>query len=342
MQFVNLGRTGLKVSRIALGMMTYGTPEWRPWVLTEGDARPVVKHAVDGGINFFDTADMYSAGESEVLTGKWVREFFRREEVVVATKVRFPVDLAFRNAGDPAKQGAKRPNVEGLSRKRLFHAVDESLRRLGTDYIDLWQIHRTDPETPIEETMEALHDIVNSGKVRYIGASSMSAWEFAKAQYVAKENRWTPFACMQNHYNLAYREEEREMIPFCRDQGVALISWSPLARGFLAGNRRRGDATVGATGRAQTDDIAHGYYYKDDDFAVLEALGCLSREKGLSNATLAYAWLLHKGVTAPIIGTSKTWQIDEALAALDVRFSDDEIERMETPYKAHPIIGHDA
>jgi aryl-alcohol dehydrogenase-like predicted oxidoreductase len=340
MKYTKLGRTGLTVSRIALGMMTYGTPQWRPWVMEEAAAKPVVRHAVDLGINFFDTADMYSAGESEVLTGKFVREFCRREETVVATKVYYPVSLDFKGGNSPAAKPARVPNADGLSRKRLFHAVDASLQRLGTDYIDLWQIHRLDHETPIEETMEALHDIVKSGKVRYIGASSMFAWQFAKAQQVAKENGWTRFVSMQNHYNLVYREEEREMIPLCRDQGIALTPWSPLARGFLAGNRKAADKTGGETSRATTDDIAQKYYYGESDFAVVEALGALAAQKGLSNAALAYAWLLHKGVTAPIVGASKTWQLDQAVAALDVVLSADEIARLEAAYRPHPVLGH--
>lgn len=340
MHYTRLGRTGLTVSRIALGMMTYGTPKWRPWVLEAGPSRDVVRHAVELGINFFDTADMYSAGESEVLTGQFVREFCRREETVIATKVYYPVALDFKGGNSAAAKPDRRPNADGLSRKRLFHAVDDSLRRLGTDYIDLWQIHRLDHDTPIEETMEALHDIVKSGKVRYIGASSMFAWQFAKAQQVARENGWTRFVSMQNHYNLVYREEEREMIPLCHDQGVGLIPWSPLARGFLAGNRKADDKAAGATSRAQTDDIAQKYYYADSDFAVVEALTQLAGERGLTNATLAYAWLLHKGIAGPIVGASKTWQLDQAVAALDVALSADEIARLEAPYRPHAVTGH--
>ncbi len=341
MNYVRLGQTGLKVSRIALGMMTYGTARWRPWIMEEAASRPVVKHAVDLGINFFDTADMYSAGESEVLTGKFVREFCRREETVVATKVYYPVSLDFKGGNSTAAKPVRVPNADGLSRKRLFHAIDASLQRLGLDYIDLWQIHRLDHETPIEETMEALHDIVKSGKVRYIGASSMFAWQFAKAQQVAKDNGWTRFVSMQNHYNLAYREEEREMIPLCRDQGVALLPWSPLARGFLAGNRKSEDKSGGGgTSRAATDDIAQKYYYGDSDFAVVDALSQLAADKGVSNATLAYAWLLHKNVSAPIVGASKSWQLDEAVAAMEVRLSPEEIARIEAPYRPHPILGH--
>ncbi|WP_332824814.1 aldo/keto reductase [Ramlibacter sp.] len=340
MKYTRLGRTGLNVSRICLGMMTYGTPQWRPWVLDEEASRPLVRHAVELGINFFDTADLYSGGQSEVLLGKFVREFCKREEAVVATKVYYPVDLNFKGGASAAAKPDRRPNLDGLSRKRIFHAVDQSLQRLGLDYIDLYQIHRFDHHTPMEETMEALHDVVKAGKARYIGASSMYAWQFAKMQQIAKENGWTPFVSMQNHYNLAYREEEREMIPLCRDQGVGLIPWSPLARGFLAGNRQRGDKDAGATSRAKTDDIAQNYYYRDSDFAVVEALGALAAKRGVSNATLAYAWLLRKGVTGPIVGASKTAQLDQAVAALEVTLTDEEVKALEAPYEPHPILGH--
>jgi aryl-alcohol dehydrogenase-like predicted oxidoreductase len=338
MQTTRLGSTGLQVSRLALGMMTYGTPQWRPWVLDEEASQPLVRRAVELGINFFDTADMYSAGRSEVLTGRFVREFCRREEAVIATKLFFPVGL-------PGQGGAAsadgRLNSQGLSRKRIFHAVDESLHRLGTDYIDLYQIHRFDPHTPVHETMEALHDLVRAGKVRYLGASSMWAWQFAKMQQVAREHGWTPFASMQNHYNLAYREEEREMIPLCRDQGVGLIPWSPLARGFLAGNRAGSDARDGATSRARTDDIAQKLYYRASDFATVERLGALARSRGESNATLAYAWLLHKpGVTAPIVGVSKPEQLEQAVRAVNLPLSAAELEQLEAGYEPHPVLGH--
>ncbi len=341
MQTTRLGRTGLVVSRLCLGMMSYGLPAWRPWVLDEAASRPIVKHAVECGINFFDTADMYSGGESEVLTGKFLREFCRRDEIVVATKLFHPVGLEF-SSGMAAKGGGRRPppNTHGLSRKRIFHAVDASLARLGMDYIDLYQIHRWDPATPIEETMEALHDVVKAGKVRHIGASSMWAWQFAKAQALARENRWTPFASMQNHYNLAYREEEREMIPLCRDQGVALIPWSPLARGFLAGNRKADDATAGATTRARSDEIAPKLYYRASDFATVERLSSMANAKGVSNATLAYAWLLHKGVTAPIFGATKLAQIDQAVAAVELTLSAEEVAQLEAGYEPHPVLGH--
>jgi aryl-alcohol dehydrogenase (NADP+) len=357
MDYVNLGNTGLKVSRLCLGMMTYGTSRWRPWILDEVASRPIVRRAVEAGINFFDTADMYSAGVSEQLTGKFVREFMRRDEVVIATKVFFPVDMDFQASPEPRPRGAAaqqvRPNCSGLSRKHIFAAVDASLKRLDTDYIDLYQIHRWDRHTPIEETMEALHDIVKAGKVRYIGASSMWAWQFAKAQFVASVNNWTRFVSMQNHYNLVYREEEREMIPLCRDQGVAIIPWSPLARGFLAGNRSRDDAkagttagtipgtTGGATARASTDELAHKLYYRDDDFAVVERLSAVALQRGESNAKIAYAWLLQqRGLAAPIIGASKLIQLDEAIAATQLLLSADEIRQLEEPYQPHPILGH--
>ena len=336
MKHTRLGATGLGVSRIALGMMTYGTPRWRPWVLDEAASRPLVQRAIELGINFFDTADMYSAGESEVLTGRFVREFCRRDEVVIATKLFFPVSLAYQGG---AWQGS--PNQQGLSRKRILHAVDESLKRLGTDYIDLYQIHRWDPHTPIEETMEALHDVVKAGKVRYLGASSMWAWQFAKAQEVARRHGWTRFSSMQNHYNLVYREEEREMIPLCRDQGVALIPWSPLARGFLAGNRGRDDKQGGATSRAQTDTIAQSYYYRDSDFGIVERLKAVAARRGVSAATIAYAWLLHQpGVTAPIIGASKLPQLDDAVAATALDLSAEELASLAEGYEPHPVIGH--
>jgi 1-deoxyxylulose-5-phosphate synthase len=335
MDTTRLGNTGLEISRICLGMMTYGTDKWRPWVLEEAAARPVFQHAVECGINFFDTADMYSGGASEELTGKFVREFCVRDQVVVATKVFFPVTL------DPKPTGAPQPpNTSGLSRKRIFHAIDDSLRRLKMDYVDLYQIHRWDYNTPIEETMQALHDVVRAGKARYIGASSMFAWQFARAQQVAKDNHLTPFAAMQNHYNLAYREEEREMIPLCQHQGVGLIPWSPLARGFLAGNRGRDDAQKGGSSRAATDDIAQTYYYRDSDFAVLDALTQVAQARGVQNAVVAYAWLLHKGVAAPIIGASKSAQLDAAAQATAFALSEEEVRTLEAAYQPHAVIGH--
>ena len=339
MDYINLGQTGLKVSRICLGMMTYGTSQWRPWVLDESDSRPIVQRAVELGINFFDTADMYSAGASEELTGKFLREFTRRDEVVIATKVFFPVDIAFQ--GGYKDSAPPPPNTSGLSRKRIFEAVEASLKRLGIDYIDLYQIHRWDYETPIEETMEALHDIVKSGKVRYIGASSMYAWQFAKAQYIAQSKGMVRFVSMQNHYNLIYREEEREMIPLCRDMGVALIPWSPLARGFLAGNRTQDDITAGRTARAKSDDYAQKLYYREEDFAVVNSLSELASQRGESNARIAYAWLLHQpGLAAPIVGASKISHIEEAVAATQVKLSEDEIKLLGSSYKPHTVLGH--
>ncbi|BDB30323.1 MULTISPECIES: aldo/keto reductase [Cupriavidus] len=339
MEYVRLGTTGLKVSRICLGMLTFGSPEWRPWVMDEDASRPLVKRAVDLGINFFDTGDTYSGGMSEVLTGKFLKEMFpgsRREEAVVATKVYEPVDIAYE--GVKMASFVRRPNRDGLSRKRIFHAVDASLQRLGTDYIDLYQIHRYDTQTPIEETMEALHDVVKAGKVRYLGASSMWAWQFAKAQQVAKENGWTRFVSMQNHYNLLYREEEREMNPLCKDSGVALLPWSPLARGFLAGNRKR--EGFGDTERAKTDHLAKKFYFRESDFNVVDNLTRMAGQKGISNAELAYAWLLHKGVTAPVIGISKAAQLDQAVAALEVRLTPEEVRHLEEGYEPHPVLGH--
>jgi len=339
MEYVKLGRTGLQVSRICLGMMTYGTTQWRPWILDEEAGRPIFRRAVELGVNFFDTADMYSGGVSEEVTGKYLKEFTRREEVVVATKVFFPVDLAFAGGFDGAAQ--KRPNNGGLSRKHIFAAVDASLKRLDLDFIDLYQIHRWDYRTPIEETMEALHDVVKSGKVRYIGASSMWAWQFAKAQYTARKNGWTPFVSMQNHYNLIYREEEREMLPLCRDMGVAVIPWSPLARGFLAGNRTPQDAETGSTSRAKTDTFAQQLYYRKEDFAVVRQVSELARVRGESNARIAYAWLLHQqGVSAPIVGASKISHIEDAVAATKLKLSDEEMDRLQAPYVPHAVLGH--
>ena len=339
MEYVNLGSSGLRVSPICLGMMTYGTTQWRPWILEQDQAKPIVRRAVEMGVNFFDTADMYSAGESEVLTGKFLREFARRDEVVIATKVFFPVDLAFEGGFD--QRTTQQPNTYGLSRKRIMAAVDASLSRLGTDYIDLYQIHRWDYQTPIEETMETLHGLVQSGKVRYLGASSMWAWQFAKAQHSAATHGWHRFISMQNHYNLVYREEEREMIPLCRDSGVALIPWSPLARGFLAGNRTAYDMKSGNTLRAQSDKYAHELYYRQHDFNVVERVGEIATQRGLSNAQIAYAWLLHQqSVTAPIVGASKVEHVEEAVAAIDVELSAVEIKNLNESYVPHAVMGH--
>ena len=327
MDHANLGRTGLKVSRICLGCMTYGVggKAWRPWVLDEEEGRPYVERALAAGINFFDTANMYSDGGSEEFLGRAIRDFARRDEVVLATKVFHPMGPG--------------PNQRGLSRKAILHEIDASLRRLGTDHVDLYQIHRWDDATPIEETMEALHDVVKAGKARYLGASSMFAWQFAKAQHAADLGGWTRFVAMQDHYNLVYREEEREMLPLCRDQGVGVIPWSPLARGFLAGNRAR--AGGGATARAQSDDFATKLYYRPDDFAVVDRLTEIARARGVPNAQVALAWMLSKpGITAPIVGASKPHHLDDAIAALALTLSAEEIARLEEPYTPHPVLGH--
>ena len=321
MDYVNLGGTGLRVSRVCLGMMSFGAHESRAWALDEAAAEPIVRRAVEGGIIFFDTADVYNGGESEVVTGRLLREFFgMREEYVVATKVR----------------GTTMPgeNGRGLSRKHILASIDASLQRLGMDYVDLYQIHRWDPATPIEETMDALHDVVRSGKARYIGASSMWAWQFAKAQRVAQ----TPFVSMQNHYNLIYREEEREMIPICLDQGVGCIPWSPLARGLLAGNRERGGAQ--RTVRAGADPLADELY-DDDDFDVVDEVRAVAAERGLPPAQVALAWLLGKpAVTAPIVGATKLRHLEDTIAAVDVTLTETEVARLEAPYRPHPVLGH--
>jgi aryl-alcohol dehydrogenase (NADP+) len=325
MEYVNLGKTGLKVSRLCLGMMTYGSSAWRDWVLDEEHSRPFVQRALEAGINFFDTADVYSNGVSEEVPGRALRDFARRDEVVLATKVF--------NAMGP------KPNQRGLSRKHIMDSIDQSLRRLGTDYVDLYQIHRYDHETPIEETLEALHDVVKAGKARYIGASSMYTWQFVRAQYVADQHGWTRFVSMQPHYNLVYREEEREMIPYCLAEGVGVIPWSPLARGFLAGNRT--PEKGGETARSHSDEFAHRLYYQDADFKVVERVSELATARGVKPAQIALAWILHRpGVSAPIIGASKMYQLDEAIAALHIKLSPAEMQRLEEPYTPHPVLGH--
>ena len=339
MHYVHLGVTGLQVSRICLGTLTFGSPAWRSWILDEAAARPIFRHAVEQGINFFDTADTYSGGQSEIVTGRLIAEIFpgtRREEVVIATKVFNPVDMAFDGVDHASFK--RRPNMDGLSRKRIFHAVDASLRRLGTDYIDLYQIHRFDHRTPLEETMEALHDVVKAGKVRYLGASSMWAWQFAKMQHIAQRHSWTQFVSMQNHYNLIYREEEREMIPMCLDAGVALLPWSPLARGFLVSDPSgvQGRASV----RDAADDAARNFYGRPSDLEVRHVLHMLARDKGVHPATLAYAWLLHKGVTAPIAGVSKAMQIKNAVTAINITLTCEEIKILEQAYIPRPVLGH--
>jgi aryl-alcohol dehydrogenase-like predicted oxidoreductase len=322
MRYVNLGSAGLRVSRVCLGMMSFGRHESRPWSLDESAAEPIVRRAVEGGVVFFDTADVYNGGRSEVVTGRLLRKLFAsREEYVVATKV----------------HGRTMPgeNGRGLSRKHILASIDASLERLGLDYVDLYQIHRWDHLTPIEETMEALHDVVQAGKARYLGASSMHAWQFAKAQHVAA----TRFVSMQNHYNLIYREEEREMIPQCIDRGVGIIPWSPLARGFLAGTRtREGERR---TRRSETDPLQDEWYGRPEDFDVVDQLAEVAGERGLPSAQVALAWLLHRpGVTAPIVGATKLGHLEDALAAAELALSPDEIARLEEPYVPHRVLGH--
>jgi len=325
MEYVNLGATGLRVSRVCLGMMSFGNDSERPWVINEDAAEPIVKTAVEGGITFYDTADTYSAGASEVATGRLLRKFFDREDVVVATKVYMPMR--------PGENG------KGLSRKHILSAIDASLTRLDMEYVDLYQIHRWDHQTPIEETMEALHDVVRSGKARYIGASSMFAWQFAKAQRVATENHWTPFVSMQPHYNLIYREEEREMIPQCIDQGVGVIPWSPLARGVLAGNRTRGGER--STTRSSTDVFTDYLYDQPTDFDVVERVAEVAAARQLPPAQVALAWVLQRpGVTAPIVGATKESHLTDALAAEQLVLTEEEISRLEEPYVPHPVLGH--
>ena len=326
MQYTNLGKTGLKVSRLCLGMMSYGSKTWREWILTEEEAKPFVRRALDAGINFFDTADVYSLGESEKITGNLLKFFgVKRENVVVATKVN--------------GQMSDNINDKGLSRKHILDSIDKSLKRLQMDYVDLYQIHRWDYEVPIEETMEALNDVVRAGKARYIGASSMFAWQFSKAQYTAQRHGWTRFVSMQNHYNLVYREEEREMIPLCIDQGVGLIPWSPMARGFFAKNRTRGGG--GETTRAKSDPFSNQLYFREEDFKVAEIANEVAEARGVTGSQVALSWMLNKPhIASPIIGATKMDHLDQAIAALDIKLSDEEIRRLEEPYKPHPILGH--
>jgi aryl-alcohol dehydrogenase-like predicted oxidoreductase len=325
MEQVRLGSTGLRVSRLCLGCMTYGSPKWRPWVLDEEQSKPFFQTALEKGITFFDTANVYSLGASEEVTGKWLREFARREEIVVATKVNGPMG-----------QGA---NERGLSRKHIMAQIDASLKRLGMDYVDLYQIHRFDYETPIEETLEALNDVVRAGKARYIGASSMYAWQFARMLAVSEENGWSRFVSMQPQYNLVYREEEREMLPLCRAEGIGVIPWSPLARGFLAGGRAA--PKEGDTERARTDEFSPRLYYREADFKVVDAVTEIARARGLSNMQVALAWVLkNPAVTAPIIGASKLGHLEEAVSALDVKLTDDEVKALEAPYEPKPVLDH--
>ena len=324
MQYVNLGRSGLKVSRLCLGTMTYGSSAWRPWVLDEDQSRPFIRRAYELGISFFDTADMYSRGMSEDVLGRALKDLAPRETFVIATKAFYPM-------GDG-------PNDRGLSRRYLLKAIDASLRRLGVDYIDLYQIHRLDPDTPLEETLETLNDLVRAGKVRYLGASSMYAWQFAKALALQERHGWARFISMQNHYNLIYREEEREMLPLCRAEGVGVIPWSPLARGFLAGNRRREEP--GATPRAQVDGYAHQLYYQENDFQIADRVVEVAGRLGIKPIQLALAWILRQpGVTAPIIGATKLEQLDELAAGMDITLDDESCRLVEEPYRPHPVLG---
>jgi aryl-alcohol dehydrogenase-like predicted oxidoreductase len=326
MEYVNLGKTGMKVSRLCLGMMSYGSKQWREWVLEEQDAKPFIKRALDVGINFFDTADIYSLGESERITGKLLRDLgVTRQNVIVATKVYQPM--------------SNDTNDRGLSRKHILDSIDKSLQRLQMDYVDLYQIHRWDYQTPIEETMEALHDVVQAGKARYLGASSMFAWQFLKSLHVSEAHGWTKFVSMQNHYNLVYREEEREMIPLCIDQGIGLIPWSPMARGFFAGDRKRGGG--GGTTRANSDPFANDLYFREEDFTVADCAADIAKERSATASQVALAWVLSKPyISAPIIGATKMDHLDQAIAALDLKLSEEEIKRLEGPYKPHPVLGH--
>jgi 1-deoxyxylulose-5-phosphate synthase len=325
MNYVNLGKSGVKVSRLCLGTMTYGSPAWRPWILDEPVSRPFIKRALDAGINFFDSADMYSKGASEEVLGRAISDFAKRHEVVIATKVFYPL--------------TDDPNARGLSRKHIFDAIDGSLRRLGMDYVDLYQIHRYDPVTPVEETLEALHDVVKAGKARYLGASSMSAWQFAEMLALQRQNGWSPFVSMQNHYNLVYREEEREMIPLCRARGVGLIPWSPLARGFLAGNRQRGRKD--ATPREQHDEFGHNLYYADADYDIADRVVEVAKRKNALPIQIALAWILRQpGVTAPIVGASKLEQLEQLLAGVDVHLTDEDATYLEERYQPHRVLGH--
>jgi len=326
MHHVNLGSTGLKVSRLCLGTMTYGAKKWRQWVLEEEESRPFIRRALDLGINFFDCADMYSDGVSEEILGRALKDFApARDRVAIATKL-------FNPMGDD-------PNQRGLGRKHIRHAIDDSIRRLQTDYVDLYQIHRFDYETPIEETLQGLDDVVRAGKALYIGASSMFAWQFAKMLCTSRHLGLARFVTMQNHYNLIYREEEREMLPLCREEGIGVIPWSPLARGFLAGNRRPQD--FGDTVRAQTDEYAKKLYYQPSDFTVVERVTEIARKRGIPNAQVALAWVLRQpGIAAPIVGASQMRHLEDAVAALSVNLDQAELKALAEPYQPHPVLGH--
>ncbi|NNC40058.1 MAG: aldo/keto reductase [Acidimicrobiia bacterium] len=324
MEYTRLGNSGLEVSRITLGCMSFGTPDWRPWILDSDESRPFFERAIELGINVFDTADMYSLGVGEEVAGKWLKEFANRDEVVIATKVFFPQSDG--------------PNRGGLSRKHIQQAAEASLRRLGVDTIDLYQIHRLDPETPIEETLSALDQLVRDGKVRYIGASSMYAYELMRALSTSERNGWARFVSMQNHYNLVYREEEREMLPLCAEEGLGVMPWSPLARGMLAGTR----TTLGddSTARSSTDALDQLWYREPSDWDVVEAVRSVAGERGVPPARIALAWLLSKPVvSSPIVGATKLDHLDEAVAALDIRLSEEEVAILEAPYRPHPVIG---
>ena len=325
MDYVRFGNTGMTVSKLCLGTMTYGEPTDRwPWALNEEQSRPFIQKALELGINFFDTADIYTAGASEQVVGKALKDFAKRDEIVLATKVFNPMGPS--------------PNQKGLSRKHIISAIDASLQRLGTDYVDLYQIHRWDYDTPIAETMEALHDVVKAGKARYIGASSMFAWQFAQALYTSALNGWTKFVSMQPHYNLLYREEEREMLPLCKDQNIAVIPWSPLARGLLTGKRGK---ERNETERAKTDAFGKTLYNEPTDFDVVNRVGELADKKGIPDAQVALAWMLGKpGITSPIIGASKPGHLEDAVAALSVKLSDGDVKYLEELYRPHPVLGH--
>jgi aryl-alcohol dehydrogenase-like predicted oxidoreductase len=324
MQYVRLGSSGLKVSRLALGCMTFGSPTWSEWILDEAASRPLIRRALDLGINFFDTADVYSLGASEEIVGRALKAWVPRHTVVIATKLYNPM--------------SSDPNDRGLSRKHIFEAVDASLKRLGTDYIDLYQTHRFDYETPLEESLDALDDVVRAGKVRYLGASSMHAWQFMKALGLQRRHGWAPFVSMQNHYNLLYREEEREMLPLCRSEGIGVVPWSPLARGYLAGNRKRSEP---ATARSRADVHAANYYKAEEDAAVIGAVQEVAQRLGRPMAQVAYAWVASRpGITSPIVGLSKLEQFDDAVAALDLTLTPEDVALIESPYKPKPVIGH--
>ncbi len=325
MKYTFLGRTGLNVSRLCLGCMSYGDPSWRPWVLDEQAARPFFQRALEAGINFFDTADMYSLGVSETVTGKWLREMANLEEIVVASKIFHPM--------------SDRPNMKGLSRKHILQGCEASLKRLGMEAIDLYQVHRFDQQTPLEETLDALDLLVRQGKVRYLGASSTDAWRFMKSLMLSRSHRWAEFVCMQNHYNLIYREEEREMLPLCAEEGVGVIPWSPLARGLLAGTRKSPD-DLQSTKRAETDDFARKLYDHPSDATVMQTCQQVAAERGVPPAQVALAWLISKPVvTAPIIGATKLAHLDDALQAVELTLSGQEIERLEAPYQPHAVRG---